>query len=511
LYILLFITLVIVVCRLLWPLPSLNGRVSSYVLPNGFQTELGKVIENEMKKWPGKTGIEPLVTGEHAFATRILLAQQAQLSIDAQYYIWHNDLTGMLLLDALKAAAERGVRVRLLVDDNGTSSLDQELAYLNNLPNFEVRSYNPFTIRSPRLFGYVFDFFRLNHRMHNKTFTIDNVATVIGGRNVGDEYFGTGTQPLFIDLDVLGVGAIVKNVSSDFDRYWNSQSAYPVHLLTQPKDDASEIFDKRLRKLKTSDEFDQYAEAIQRSQIVKKLAQNELSLEWVNVQLISDDPVKTLGEASGEQLMVNQLSQILGQPSVGLDLVSPYFVPGKKGMEFFKNISAKGVKIRVLTNSIEATDVVVVHSGYAKYREKILKLGIQLFELKAQAEPEKHTHKDKNKFIGSSGSSLHAKTFAVDDKRIFIGSFNFDPRSALLNTELGFVIESSELAQAMNNLFDKKLSEASYISKLDKNGNLIWLDHTVEGGEGYQIEPGSTLLERIALKVLGWLPIEWLL
>lgn len=510
-YFVLFAILLIFVSRLLWPLPSLKGRLSSSALTGEFETSLAKMIANEIEKWPGKTGIEPLVTGKDAFATRILLAKRAERSIDAQYYIWHNDLTGMLLLDALREASERGVRVRLLVDDNGTNSLDQELAYLNSLPNFEVRFYNPFTLRFPRLFGYVFDFFRLNRRMHNKTFTIDNVATVIGGRNIGDEYFDAGTQPLFVDLDVLGVGAIVKEVSNDFDRYWNCQSAYPAELLIKENVKMVDAFDKRVGLVKASDAFDEYVKIIEESQIVKKLAKNQLSLEWVNVRLFSDDPIKTLGRAKGQQIMINQLRDILGQPERQLDLVTPYFVPGKEGMDFFENMAAKGVKVRVLTNSIGATDVVVVHSGYAKYRKELLELGLQLFELKAKVVDDEHAHKDKINFVGSSSSSLHAKTFAVDNKRVFIGSFNFDPRSTLLNTELGFLIESSELAQTMTDLFDQKLRGASFLSKLGKNDVLFWQEERGADIKTYTTEPDTTLFDRITLKVLGWLPIEWLL
>lgn len=229
------LVLAITSARLAFGLPTMQDRAvdrTSDAAPAGRLAGRAKPLA---KSHPGLTGVHPLGSGAGAFATRILLADAAEHTIDAQYYIWHADLTGLLLLRHLRDAADRGVRVRLLVDDNGITGLDPILAELDRHPSFEVRLYNPFVIRSPKFVNYLFDFSRLNHRMHNKSFTVDGVVTVAGGRNVGDEYFGTGLQPAYIDLDVLATGAVVLPVSDDFQRYWHSASSYLLAAIVTEK------------------------------------------------------------------------------------------------------------------------------------------------------------------------------------------------------------------------------------------------------------------------------------
>jgi len=493
-------------------LPTLDKRSESRALtPEASQdTPLGRAIAPLAAAHPGKSGIHPLPDAYDAFAARMMLARAAERSLDVQYYIWHKDMTGTMLLEALHEAAERGVRVRLLLDDNGTSGLDGELSALDAHPNIEVRLYNPFVLRWPKPLGYVTDFSRLNRRMHNKSFTADNQATIIGGRNVGDEYFGAASGVLFTDLDVLAIGAAVNDVSMDFDRYWASDSAYPVdRLLKQPAPGRLEELERAATQVERSPEAAAYAEAMRKLPFIKQLLQGELELEWADTRMVSDDPRKTLGTAPPEAMLPHLVHEIVGTPTTNLELVSPYFVPTATGTQAFAQMAQRGVKVKVLTNALEATDVAVVHSGYAKRRKDLLASGVELFEMK-RLSAEAERNKSMGPF-GSSGSSLHAKTFAVDGRRIFVGSFNFDPRSAKLNTELGFVIDSPTLASRIAEAFQREVPATAYRVCLDDKGDLYWLEQ--RGGETirHDTEPGTTLWQRLSVWFVSLLPLEPLL
>ncbi|HNP37826.1 MAG TPA: phospholipase D family protein, partial [Woeseiaceae bacterium] len=448
-------------------------------------------------------GVASLGNGADAFAARILLANAAVSSIDAQYYIWHGDLTGSLLLDALRRAADRGVRVRLLLDDNGTYGLDAELAWLDAHENAEVRLYNPFNLRRFKMLSFGFDFFRLNRRMHNKSFTVDGLATIVGGRNIGDEYFGAGLTPLFVDLDVMAVGEIVPEVAADFDRYWASPSVHVAGtLLAAARGDP---ITERLTRWYGDPQFDEYRAVVEVSEFMASLSEGTLDLEWTDAVLVSDDPVKGKGRVPREDLLTGQLHRAVGTIENRIDGVSPYFVPAAAGVKAFATLEARGVEVRMLTNSLEATDVLPVHAGYAKRRKAMLASGVALYELRRQAMP--NTPDDLGVF-GSSGSSLHAKTFAVDGMRIFIGSFNFDPRSIQLNTEMGLLIDSESLANGLHAAFDDAFGGLAWRVEM-QNGKLAWVDPAA--GTVTTEEPGSSTFRNIALNVVGWLPVEWLL
>jgi cardiolipin synthase C len=282
-------------------LPPLAPRTPSAAFGDTDGTRLGAAIAPLVAQHPGRSGIHALADGRDAFAARVLLAARAERSLDVQYYIWHDDLTGTLLLDALRGAAARGVRVRLLLDDNNTSGLDPVLLGLARLPNVEVRLFNPFALRSWRSIGYLTDFARLNRRMHNKSFTVDNQATIVGGRNVGDEYFGAGDDFLFVDLDVLAIGPAVQAVSRDFDRYWNSASAYPVAALVGAEEaEDPQALARRAEALRRQPAAQAYIEALRRLPFVEQLTQRSLPLEWAEARLVSDDPAKALGQGRAQ-------------------------------------------------------------------------------------------------------------------------------------------------------------------------------------------------------------------
>ena len=491
-------------------LPSLENRRPSVALADTGATRLGRAITSRRSAHPGKSGIHALRDAREAFAARALLAKAAERSLDVQYYIWRKDLTGTLLFESLHAAADRGVRVRLLLDDNNTMGLDTTLAALDSHPNIEVRLFNPFVDRSLRALGYATDFGRLNRRMHNKSFTADNLATIVGGRNVGDEYFGATNGVLFADLDVLAVGPVVNEVSGVFDRYWASGSSYPAEcVLPRVSPDRIAEVASAARRIVESPAAAAYVSAIRDSAIVQDLARGTLEFEWASAHAVSDDPAKGLGLGAEDDLVTRQLRRSLGEPTAELALVSPYFVPTAAGVAWFAGLARRGVKIRILTNSLEATDVAFVHAGYAKRRTPLLREGIMLYELRrAMAAPGSAKPAGG---MGSSGASLHAKTFSVDRARVFIGSFNFDPRSAKLNTEMGFVIESPALAMEIDDVFRTRIPEDAYEVRLSEDGGLSWVERQGSETLHHDFEPGTSPWRRTLVRSLLLLPIEWLL
>ncbi|WP_409519961.1 phospholipase D family protein [Pulveribacter sp.] len=493
-------------------LPALSQRLPSAALDpqQTAHTALGMAAAPQPQQHPGHSGIRPLADPLEAFAARMLLAHAAEQSLDVQYYIWRGDHTGTLLLNALLSAAERGVRVRLLLDDAGTAGLDRELAALAQHPRMEVRLFNPFVVRSPKFVGYLTDFGRANRRMHNKAFTADNQASIVGGRNVGDEYFGATDGVLFSDLDVLTVGPIVPEISQDFDRYWASASAWPVQAVLPTPDPAAAAAQRarlgeRAAGIAASEQARRYTEAVRQTPLITGLLAQPAALHWSAMHLVSDDPAKGLGQAQHSGLLVDRLYRVLGgAPQRSLALVSPYFVPTPAGTQALVQLSQSGVAVRVLTNAYEASDVPLVHAGYARYRPALLDSGVALYEKQRLAPKPAGARLNP---LGSTTSSLHAKTFAVDGERAFVGSFNFDPRSALLNTELGFVIDSPVLAQQIEQAFATQVPAQAYALAVSQDGALTWrIQDTL-----HATEPGSRWWSRLGLRLLGWLPIEWLL
>lgn len=445
-----------------------------------------------------------LVDAKDALSARVTLIDNAQTAIDIQYYIWRNDVSGNLLFQKIFQAAKRGVRIRLLLDDNNTRGLDNLLAVLNQHTNIQIRLFNPFIYRQWRALGYLTDFPRLNRRMHNKLLIADNQAAILGGRNIGDEYFDIDRNTAFADLDVLVAGEIITPLAQDFDRYWNSESAYPLEkIIKRPN------YQKGYQQLNTDYHQQQtywvYQNHLQYSNFSQALRQGNLNYIHAQTQLVSDDPAKALDRRVKVDI-AEELRRALQQPQQEMYLVSPYFVPTKIGTAALTSLAKQGIHITILTNSLRATDVAAVHSGYARYRRPLLKAGIQLYEFKADNAV--LTQKDKG-LTGSSAASLHAKTFVIDRQRIFIGSFNLDPRSARLNTEMGLVIYHSQLAESMQQSLQHFTTQTAYHLTLDAQNRLQW--QNPDTGEISRQEPEASLWKRIISKILSYLPIERLL
>ena len=493
-------------------LPSLDGRSETRAYTDTAQTRLGRAVNGEAAAHPGQSGIYALTEPSDAFAARVLLASAAEKSLDIQYYIWHSDQTGSLLFEAVRRAADRGVRVRILLDDANAGGLDETIVALDAHPNIEIRLYNPLVPRNARLTNYLTDFGRVNRRMHNKSFTADNQVTIVGGRNVGNEYFAAGEGVAFTDLDVIATGAAVLEVSGAFDLYWNSPSAYPGATLlgTTTAEAARSSLDAKFASVHADPESAAYVDVLQRTRLVQELVAGKLPLEWASARLVRDDPAKTLDRtARTDVLLLSDLVPAIGKPTTSFDLVSPYFVPGDSGTAWLVQAAQQGVRVRVLTNSLAATDVGPVHAGYVKRRCDLLQAGVHLYEL----EPTAPAGDKRKRGIGSSSAvQLHAKTFAVDENRIFVGSFNFDQRSARLNTEMGLVIQSVTLARQLSKAFETEVPRLAYEVRLTTDGQCAeWIERTENGDVRYDADPGTSAARRAWIRFLSVLPIEWLL
>lgn len=488
-------------------LPLLHPREDSSFLPleDVADTGLGRGILPLVDSYDGLSGYYPLTDSLDAFATRMLMIYAAERSLDVQYYIWRRDLTGVLLLGALYDSAERGVRVRLLLDDHGTSGLDDLLTVLHEHPNIDVRLFNPYPNRTFKYSRFLWDPHLANRRMHNKSIIADNLVALGGGRNIGDEYFGATDRVLFSDLDVLVVGPVVQSTSMDFDRYWQSPLSYSSDQLIDLNVTEDTLFTALMAMYRAPNNAD-YLQAVVDNELLARIVRGESILHWVDIDLVSDSPIKIKGHEQGDASLLAQLAGIIDKPMSSLDIVSPYFVPGKKGVAALVALQRRGVQVRVLTNARESTDVLAVHAGYSRYRKALLREGIELYEMRRNAQQDERD--EKNQLWGSSGTSLHAKTFAIDQQSVFIGSFNFDPRSVFLNSEMGFVIHSAPLAQAINTTFSMALPAVAYRVELTDRDRLQW--HLADGTI-LDKEPGSHFWSNRLLNVLSILPIEGLL
>jgi len=490
-------------------LPSLEHRSVSHALEAPPASPLRAAIDPLAAEHPSLSGIYLLKTGADAFGARVALVDAAVSSIDVQYYIWHDDMTGRFMFAALQRAAARGVRVRLLLDDLTTrGGLDKSIAALSALPNVEVRLFNPFAQRSLRSLGFITDFSRLNRRMHNKSLTVDGVATIVGGRNIADEYFQAGEAFGYVDLDLLAVGAVVGDVSQSFDAFWRSDSAYPATLLIDHATPAevaarTSFWDSARGEPGAA----RYRAAVRDSQLARDLLTHRLHFEWATAYLVVDDPAKGLGKsAKGDELLEQFEQKLHHRVSEQLLIVSPFFVPRAIGLDLLSDLAHRGVKIQVLTNGGESADVDAAFAAYRTYREPLLAAGVELFELKGRVGRASAAE-------SASDESLHAKTIGIDRSQIFIGSFNFDPRSANLNTEIGLVIDSPPLATALSQAFQDVVPLVAYQVELDAKGQLVWLDRRADTPEATQLtqEPGAGFWRRACLGFLGILPIKGML
>lgn len=462
----------------------------------------------------GLTAIMALDDAFLSIASRLYLIRNAKHHIDLQYYIWNDDFIGRLMLAELLAAADRGVNVRLLIDDQNGTQLDDQLKALARHPHFQIKIYNPYQYRHFRALDYIFRLKKINRRMHNKLIIADGAIAVTGGRNISSEYFEASRHFQFTDLDALFYGASVAQANQVFLQFWNDELSYEPRQLMQIGQEDDLIQLRQNYKIQQISQEDVESKI----KVAQMLLQSQFynrQIQWAKANFIADPPHKTRAEAAPETLLYQQITDLMGQPKQQLELISAYFVPTAAGTEYLTRLAKKGVKIRVLTNSFLANDVAIVHAFYKKYRQELLKNGVELYEFKPYLQRDQKTWYETltGNLIpakGKNASSLHAKFFDVDDK-IFIGSFNFDPRSVILNTEVGLVVESSAFQQDISKKLDQYLPKIAYKLQLDSQGNLIWIEQTTNGELIHRHEPYSKDSQRLMLNLVSATPFEGLM
>ena len=471
------------------------------------------------------SGYYPLIDSSDAFASRSILTEMAQQTIDIQYYIWHNDAAGQLMLKDLYQAANRGVKVRLLLDDLNTNpELDQQLLAFAAHPNIQVRLINPKVVRGFTPANFVVALPRYQRRMHNKSMTFDRQLSIIGGRNIGDEYLRKDSIAEFADLDVLLAGKVVNQINDSFEDYWDSPLSYDIERLVRPsknpaRNKSDEPFLGTLTAIAPVNRQSHLHKSsqlyrVQNGAIVdKQLYNKKIPFRWQPMEFLADDVKKLLNQDDKDSRLVSKLRARIGTPKQQLTIVSSYFVPTDLGVLQLTKLIENGVKINIFTNSYESTDVPIVHSGYNVARVPMLKAGIALYELKSSADAD-FRRKKRSLYRSKYSTSLHTKAFAVDDKYTFIGSYNVDPRSANINTELGVLIEDKDLATSFHNTFDNSMLNVSYRVHLDDNGQLIWQTHDDKTNKKLitlDKEPHMTFVNGLWLKIFSALPFKRLL
>ncbi|MBK0063291.1 phospholipase D family protein [Acinetobacter sp. S54] len=463
----------------------------------------------------GRTAFIPLDDAFASIASRIHLIRKAQHTIDLQYYIWQNDYVGQLMLKELVKAADRGIKIRLMIDDQNGNKLDQTLRALSQHPNFQIKLFNPYQFRNFKIIDYLFRFKQINHRMHNKLIIADDTIAVTGGRNISSEYFDASYKFQFTDLDILFFGTAADQAENLFNEFWNNELSIPVNQLVG-NGTAKQLVELRKVYEKIDNSYTPTENRINDAQNELNEALQLRSVQWAKAYFVADRPNKILGQARDQELIYNQMIKIMGYPQQHIELVSAYFVPTEKGAEYLSQLSRQGTKVRVLTNSFAANDVAIVHAFYCQYRKKLLQNGVKLYEFKPLLERTKPTWYEKvtGRVIpakGKSSSSLHAKFFDIDGK-VFIGSFNFDPRSAHLNTEVGLVVESDALQNEITEVLDQYLPQVAYELKLNDQGNINWIEYKSDGKTmTYDQDPGTTKFQRFMMKIVAYLPIEWMM
>lgn len=447
-------------------------------LPTAQVTALDRAVSPLEAAHPSASGFFLLDNGRVAFAARAHITAAAERSIDAQTYIWHADQTGKQLAYELLQAADRGVRVRLLLDDLDARAHNDPLLALSQHKNIEVRMFNPMASRHGT-WGFLSDFARsfkrLNHRMHAKNWIVDNRVEIAGGRNVGDEYFDASSATNFADVELLMVGNVVRDGSAAFDRFWNSAIVVSMEDLNPEAAKTTSLNETRiaLQAAAEQNKTSRYAADLRSDETLKLLMHGDLPFHWVtDYQLVADDPLKLKkSEVLEQSAVLSALLPRLQNAQRDLTIASPYFVPGEGGTQLLVGLAQRGVRVRILTNSLAANDVAAVYGGYSRYRKSLLKSGVQIWELK----PRENAPTDFS-LVGSSGASLHAKTLSIDQAAVFVGSYNLDSRSTSLNAEMGVYVDNAELASRFDEDFKLHTSGDFAWRVTLTNGDLSWSD-----------------------------------
>jgi putative cardiolipin synthase len=485
-------------------LPALPDRQPSTANAPSRDSPLVRAVEDSTPD-PAMTGFRLMPVGFSSLDARVELARRAVRSLDVQYYLIANDRTGRLFMRNLRDAALRGVRVRLLVDDLYTTGGDEMFVGLASFPNVEVRLFNPFCCWRGNLAGKFVaslgDFRRLNRRMHNKLFIADGAVAVMGGRNIADEYFTRSPTSNFVDMDVLVVGGVVTRLRSIFDAYWNSDLAYPVGTIVPGAAEEAALqraFDhlvedgEQMRSIPVPE-----TDMLGARPVGRDLDAGRLDLEWGTAVAFSDRPEKVKAESAEAARAMSAQMSVMDRVSASTRSVvisSPYFVPGKLGVQAFRALTSRNVDVAILTNSLAANDVPLVHTGYARYRAELLRDGVALYELS----PTRMIRNDESLVPAMSLGRLHAKTAVIDESTVYMGSVNLDPRSDSSNTELGMLAECPALAQQVTQVITASQHGSAYRLRLGNDGATVeWLVTSPAGEVVLTREPEATPLMRL--------------
>ena len=485
-------------------LPQRMALPHSAALPPVAASPLVKIAEVSQPA-ADLTGLRLMPFGLFSLDARIQLAQRAHNTLDVQYYQIHNDKSGRLLLRTLRDASLRGVRVRLLVDDLFTTGGDELFRGLAAFANVEVRLFNPFCCNRTgfvsKFAGSLFDYKRVNRRMHNKLFIADGVMAVAGGRNIADEYFMRSESGNFVDMDAFIVGALVPQLATIFDEYWNSTQVYPVEAIVDPDGNAASW---RLQFDHGVDDGEQMMtlnlppiDILGYGPIHEDLDAGQLGLIWGKAVAFADPPWKVSEASDIRARSVSVTMDVLDRATraqTEVVISSPYLIPGPSGVQTFADLTARKVKVKILTNSLAATDEPLVHTGYVRYRGAMLLSGVDLYELS----PILIQRNKRLGFLGSSLGRLHAKTVVIDRSIVYIGSMNLDPRSASKNTELGIIIDSPEFAKEVLRVINISKLQGSYrVRFAPDTQTLEWLGFHDDMEVILTVEPDTTFLTRL--------------
>ena len=476
---------------------------NSYAIPTVDDgTEIDRRLIAEIRQHEGKSGLRIVNDDLEAFRFRFDLAREAGRSLDLQYYYWKSDVTGKLLAREILTAADRGVRVRLLLDDINSMGLDATYLALNMHPHIEVRLFNPSRSRtSPTRRGIelAIRYFSATRRMHNKCWIVDGRVAIVGGRNVGDAYFGAATGASFSDIDVLITGRAVTDAEQIFDSYWNSDATLPVTSLHRIRRGKLAKLRYRLKQHSVSylaTSYIRHTEQRFRGSMILELQK----LEWIAKAEVIADPPEKAKSGKRDEWIAGRIFELMSRAQHELLLSSPYFIPGQDGLSLLRAVQGRGVTTNILTNSLAATDVMMVHSAYAKYRMAIVECGITLYEQKSNTGPTKIS------LFGSRTASLHTKACVADRKMSFVGSFNLDPRSKSINTEMGTIFESNSLSNELAELLQAQMHGSYRLAS--RNGRIVWLEDDGAKPTIHITEPHSPLTRRVGAWLVGLLPIE---
>jgi putative cardiolipin synthase len=498
-------------------------KTASSALAYPEQTRLGRQFQTAALDHGGNSGFHIIPQGVDGFFVRMQMINAAERSLDLQYFIFRGDETGRLLTGAVLHAADRGVRVRVLIDDGETMAGDEQIAALEAHPSIDIRIFNPFAYRGHssliRATEFMFNASRLDYRMHNKLLVVDNSIALIGGRNVADEYFQIAPESQFADDDVFAAGPISQQLSATFDEYWNSSFSIPIQALsaeqTSPAalDQHRDELNDQSAQLKVNG--DEYLKHVDSGEPFAGLISGEIPLVWAHAKVVCDSPDKKDVE-SGKmigRLMQRPVADAVGNVQSELLMVTPYLIPGQDGMQMLKDLRQRDVRVRILTSSLESSTVLPAQAGYMHYRVPLLEGGVELYEIRSLLGNVKGS--GETKAISLYGNySLHAKLFVFDRQRLFIGSMNFDQRSMHLNTEIGLIIDSPILAQQIATRFDAMVQPANAYqlflrsNESTKGTELSW--RTLEGGKvvEYDTEPARGDWQRTIVNLMTLLPLD---